>query len=253
MIPFLRKHLRLAAVLMWVLSAFALRFSARIFHPFSGRLEKFVRKEAFRICARGLVRITGIRIEVRGKAPQPPFILVSNHLTFLDVFVLASQLGCVFVSGDDLAKWPVFGFMARHMNTIFINRENLRDTVRVNELLTNAMNDGYGVVLFPEGKVSTVGVVLPFKAALLEPAVQLDLHVHYASIHYRTPPGCPRASDVVVWHDDVGLFEHYLNVAALPRCDAVLTFGDAPISGEDRKTLAKDLHAAVRAQFIPLD
>lgn len=253
MAVFLRKYTRLGAVLVWVLTVFAVRFCAQIFHPFSRKLEKRVRKDAFRLGARGVARITGMRIEVQGTPPKPPFYLVSNHLTFLDVFVIGSVLECVFVARDDLAQWPMLGFIIRGMNAVFINRERMRDTVRVNEQLTSAMSDGYGVVVFPESQVSTQGVVLPFKPALLEPAVQLDLHVHYASIHYRTPEGCPPASEVAVWHDDVGLFEHYLNLAALPNFTAVLTFGDSPIPGEDRKTLAKDLHAAVRAQFVPLD
>lgn len=248
-----RKYARLGLALSWILSFFAIRFLAKAFHPISKAAERRIRKFAFRVGSRGLVRITGMRVEVRGAAPEPPFFLVCNHLTFLDVFVLASQLGCVFVSRDDLARWPVFGYVVRHMNTIFINRERLRDTVRVNELLTDAMNDGFGVVVFPESQVSTEGVVLPFKPALLQPAVELGMHVHYATVHYRTPEGSPPASEIVVWHDGVSFFGHYLDVAGLPRCDAILTFGDTPIPGGDRKALAEDLHAAVRAQFVPLD
>lgn len=250
---FVRKYVRLVLVVLWCIFMFSIRFAAKIVRPFSKPLDVHIRRGLFRFAMRIVLAITGMRVEVRGTPPPAPFFLVCTHLSFLDVFLIASQLGCVFVSREDLEHWPIFGFISKGMNTIFINRSKLKDTVRVNALISQAMSDGYGVTIFPESKVSQNSGVLPFKPALLESAARMKLPVHYATIHYATPDGTPPASEVAVWRDGVSFIRHYLNVAALPYYNAILTFGEAPIEGEDRKELAEKLCEACRKQFIPLD
>ncbi len=252
MIPVARKYTRLFLTLLFCLVMFVIRLGAKALHPFSKELERRSRRNLFRLCAKGVLRITGLRVEVEGAPPGAPFFLVSNHLSFLDIFVLASELGCVFVSKDDLAGYPVFGFMAKNLETIFIDREKMRDAVRVNEEIREVMSTGYGVVVFAESKCSEEAVLLPFKPALLESAVQLQCPVHYASIHYATPEGHPPATEIAVWKGQETIFDHYLNVSSVPHVRVILTFGAEPIMGSDRKTLAQELHAAVAEQFIPM-
>lgn len=232
---------------------FVVRMAAKPVALVSPRLDRAVRQGLFQFCARSVLSITGLRLTVHGARPKPPFFLVTNHLTFMDVFVLASELGCVFVSRADLAQWPFIGHMTRHMNTIFIDRESWRDTVRVNEQILTTMQQGYGVAVFAESRVSQQGDVQPFKPALLQPAVQLGLPVHYASVSYQTPEGSPPAKEIAIWKHDVGFFRHYLNVAAMPHYACTLTFGDEPKQGTDRKALANALYEAVRDQFTPLN
>ncbi len=204
------------------------------------------------VCSAGIVRLAGIRVTVHGTPPAAPFFLVTNHISFLDVFVLASKLGCVFVSRGDLRNWPVFGFMSHQMNTIFIDRERMRDTVRVNELIASVLTEGHGIVVFPEGGVSQENRVLPFKAALLDAPARLGIPIHYGVIHYATLPGDPPASAVAIWRDGVTFLQHYFAFATLRRVDAVITFAPNPIAGVDRKQLASALHDAVSALYEPL-
>lgn len=240
--------LRLTLVLLWVLVTFSYRLVGLLFLPVSKRTNEFFRKSAFRACAKGILAITGIRLRIEGTPPKTPFYLVSNHISFFDVFIIASELGCVFVSKSELGQWPVFGFIADKMSTILINREDIRDTRRVNEEIKRIVSNGLGIAVFPESKVSQTGDLLPFKTALLEPAVEMNMTVQYASVHYATPHQPEAARELILWRDGVSFIQHFLNVASLPNCEAKLRFGEGAIQSTDRKQLAQELHNAVKAQ-----
>lgn len=206
-----------------------------------------------RFWARVVARIAGIRVTVRGTPPTPPFIQVSNHLTYIDMVMMWAQLGCSFVSRADLAQWRVMGPMSKNLNTLFINREDRRDTQRVNAKLADAYDKGIGMHIFVEGRISQDAHVAEFKAPLLEPAVAKGVPVHYAALSYATPEGCPPASEIVVWKEGVTLFQNILNILALPHVDATVSFGPAPLTAPDRKTLAANLRDGVLEQFTPLE
>lgn len=244
----MKAYIRLVLILMWVFVTFTYRAVGLLISPMSKRADHFFRRTAFRACAKGVLAITGIRFTVEGPRPQAPFFLVSNHVSFFDVFIIASELGCVFVSKAELGKWPIFGFIARNMNTILIDRKGFRDTHRVNSEITEVMNDGLGVVVFAEGTVSQTGELMPFKPALLQPAIELKMPVRYASIHYATPHRRDAAREAILWKDGVSFVRHFLNIAALPYCEATLTFGEGAVETDDRKQLASDLHQGVKSQ-----
>lgn len=248
----IRQYTRLVGVLCWTSFCFCLRVMARIVKLVSPPTERRLRKAIFQTCMKGNCRISGMRVEVRGTPPDPPFFMVSNHLSVMDTVVLAGELGCVFVARGDLEKWPLFGLITRQLETIYIDRQRMRDTVRVNELIGRALQGGYGVHVFAESTVSEDATVHPFKAALLESPASMGLPVHYLSLHYATPEGHPPASDIVVWKDNMSFLRNFLNIAALPHSNAIVTFGDSPIANPDRKVLAEQLCDAVREQFIPL-
>jgi 1-acyl-sn-glycerol-3-phosphate acyltransferase len=248
----MRAYFKFFVVIVWVIVCFSFRLIGFLCKPFSIRSDHWFRQKAFVWASAGICSIVGMRIRIIGPPPEAPFFLVSNHLSFLDVFLLASQLGCVFVSKDDLATMPFFGFITRNMNTIYIDREDRRDTARVNAEIKDAMEEGLGVAIFPESKVSVDGSILPFKPALLQPAVELNVPVHHAFIHYSTPEGQPPASEVCIWRDGVNLVQHFLNVAKLPWYEATLSFGGTAIESTDRKLLAQELQQAVEKQHIPI-
>ncbi|MFA6241089.1 MAG: lysophospholipid acyltransferase family protein, partial [Candidatus Hydrogenedentales bacterium] len=202
--------------------------------------------------AGGVARIINMKLEVRGTPPTPPFYLVSNHLSYIDVLVLARTAGCTFVSRADVAQWPVIGFIARMMDTAFIDRTRVRDTKRVNDIIAAKLDKGYGVHMFAESRISQDAQVHPFKPPLLEPAVQKGCAVHYAAISYSTPVGSPRAADVIVWKDGVSFMGNMVNVLSLPGFSAIVSFGDEPIQGGDRKELADKLYRAVLERFTPV-
>lgn len=194
----------------------------------------------------------GLSVEVEGTAPEPPFVLVSNHLSYLDVILLGSQLRCVFVARADVAGWPLIGALCRSVETLFIDRASKRALPRIMRQMEQVLDTGRGVILFPEGTTTKGDGVLPFRPALLDAAARSARPVWYASLSYSTPPGSEPAHRAVCWWGEMPFTSHFLKLLRLPGVRAHLTFGTQPIRESDRKILAARLQRAVERQLRPV-
>lgn len=253
MIKGFRVGVRAVCLVVWTGLLWSVRLVVLCIAPIAPRTDERGRRFLLRQWARGAAAIIRMRIEISGSPPKPPYFLVTNHLSYLDIILLARTAGCVYVSRADVRGFPILGWVALGMNTIFINRAKVRDTRRVNEHIDTAMNRGYGVHVFAESRISQDAQVHPFKPALLEPAVQRGCPVHYAALSYHTPEDAPRAKDVIVWKEPETLVQNMVRVLSLPSSTGIIAFGDAPISGNDRKDLADKLSQAVRERFTPVN
>ncbi|MCB9898230.1 MAG: 1-acyl-sn-glycerol-3-phosphate acyltransferase [Planctomycetes bacterium] len=202
-----------------------------------------------RTWARTVARILGLRTHTRGTPPRTPFVLVSNHLGYVDIVTLMTLVPATFVSRADVSGWPLMGRLARIGNTIFVDRDSRRDVVRANECIAGILAEGRGVVFFPEGTSSGGDSVLPFRSSLLDPAVKIGHPVHYASLSYTTPDGSPPASESVCWWGDMTFFKHFYGLLGLPGIEARVVFGPVAVSAASRHELAERLHHAVSAQL----
>jgi 1-acyl-sn-glycerol-3-phosphate acyltransferase len=211
------------------------------------------RNAVFGAWARASLRCSGVRVEVRGVPPRGPCFLVSNHLVYVDIWILAAKTSAVFVAESGIERWPFFGFMARRLSIIFIDRENKRAIPEVNRRIDEALALGNVLAVFPEGTNGDGKSLLPFRSSLLEPAAAGGFPVHWASISYRTRAPDPPASLAVVWKKGVRLPIHARKLLLLDRIDATVTFGEEPVRGSDRKALAAELQRRVEGGFSPVD
>ncbi|MEW6210371.1 MAG: lysophospholipid acyltransferase family protein [Acidobacteriota bacterium] len=247
---FLRASVKLVALVALTLTLCALLVSVRIFLP-SDKKARW-RDFLFRAWARGIVRLLRMKINLRGSPPRPPFFLVSNHLSYLDVVVLAARIDCVFIAKKDVEEWPVVGFLCRQVDTIFVDRSSRRDVVRVNSLIEKSLAAGRGVVLFAEGTSTQGATVAPFNPALLHSAAKREFPVSYSSVSYRAPARERPAHLSVCWWGDMTFADHLFRLFQLSSIEASLRFGSEPIIQSDRKLLAQELWRAVNEQFIPV-
>ena len=112
-------------------------------------------------------RSAGMRTRIVGTPLRTHVLFVSNHLSWLDIMLLAGASRTAFVSKDDVARWPVIGWLAGLNNTVFIARAE-RNAVRGQaDALRSALQTGQPVALFPEGTTDGGVEVLPFRASLL--------------------------------------------------------------------------------------
>ncbi len=222
--------------------------------PFvAGSARAWSRWRAFilrRIC-RSLLWLMGARVESYGTPPRAPFVLVSNHLSYVDILLLASRLDTVFVSKYEVSDWPLLGVLCRAMGTVFLNRESRRDLSRVLDEMNRHLDHGCGIVFFPEGTSTNGSGVLDFRPSLLEIAVRLRQPVSYASLRYATSEGQPAAADAVCWWGDAPFVPHFLRLLSMPGFRAELRFGAQPIASSNRKRLALELRQAVLDQLMP--
>lgn len=202
--------------------------------------------------AKSAACILGVRVTVQGTPPRPPFFIVSNHLSYLDIVVYFTQLKGAFIAKKEVRSWPVLGFLAHTANTLFIDRRNHRDLGRINRLIAGHINARQGVILFAEGTSTAGATVNPFKPSLLEYPAGNNLPVSYASISYRTPAGAPPAHLAVCWWGDMTFGGHAFNLFRIPRVEASIVFGDQTVQERDRKRLANELWKKVHQQFIPV-
>ena len=110
---------------------------------------------------------SGVRVIVRGRPLRRQVLFVSNHLSWLDIMLLAGATGAAFVSKDDVARWPVIGWLASLNNTIFVARTERGAVRNQADALRTALASGQPVALFPEGTTEGGNEVLPFRASLL--------------------------------------------------------------------------------------
>ena len=210
------------------------------------------RSWSMRQWGRWAVRCLAIRVRSSGPAPEGAYLMVCNHLGYVDIPVLASQTGCRLVSKAEVRQWPVVGPLARLAGTVFVDRGRRRDVVRVGGEMGAAVAEGCGLVFFPEGTSTRGAGVDPFRSSLLQPAAEAQLPVHFATLRYSTPEGEVPAEMSVAWWGDMELAPHLLDLLRLPSIEAELIFGEQPIVASDRKLLAEELHAAVSGPFVPM-
>jgi 1-acyl-sn-glycerol-3-phosphate acyltransferase len=191
--------------------------------------------------SRRVLRVLHVRLRSDGPLPGPGF-LVANHLSYLDILVLAAVAPCVFVAKREVRGWPLFGWFARMAGTVFVDRERRTDAGRAVAALRALAGQGVTVVLFPEGTSSDGREVLPFKSALLEPLTGQPVCA-VAHLRYALTDGDP-ADEVCYWRD-MTLFPHLVNLLAKEGVAAEVRCGRVPTAGCERKTLAQVLQGVV--------
>ena len=188
------------------------------------------------------LRIFKFQAQVTGPVPARG-LLVCNHLSYLDVLVLASVAPAVFVAKRDVKSWPVIGWLASLAGTVFVDRERRTQVGQTNEEIRQALEAGVLVILFPEGTSSDGQTVLPFKSSLLEPAAQQNHPLSVALIQYQLEAG-DVSEDVCYW-GDMTFLPHLLNLLGLRTIRASVRFAPFQQNINDRKELARRLHAEI--------
>jgi len=111
-------------------------------------------------------------------------LLVANHISWLDIFVINSLLPCRFVAKSDIRDWPLIGLLCARAGTVFIARGRLRDVRRIFQDLVGSLQQGEHIAFFPEGTTAVQGEVLPFHANLFEAAIDARVPVQPCALRY---------------------------------------------------------------------
>jgi 1-acyl-sn-glycerol-3-phosphate acyltransferase len=185
-------------------------------------------------CVIGLRRLH-VRYQAQGPIPQRG-LLVSNHLSYLDIMVLSALEPCAFVSKKEVRSWPLFGRLATLAGTIYIDRERSVDVVRANHEMRATLEAGVLCVLFPEGTSSDGSQVLPFRAPLLEAAVRTGESVTAAYIRYEATDA-DIAQDICYW-GEMSFVPHLLRMLSVRSIGAVVRFAPESCRYIDRKQAA---------------
>ena len=146
--------------------------------------------------SRQLLETLGIHLKLgAGEAAQrasiPAGLVVANHISWLDIFVINALTPAAFVSKDDVARWPLIGWLCANTETIFLERGSRAAAQRTRETMIAALRAGRHVTVFPEGTTSGGECVLPFHAALFQGAIDAGVPVVPLALRYVDRAGRP--------------------------------------------------------------
>ena len=235
---------RLARVLVHLLEGLAT--SALVFPLASINL----RERLTRAWSRRLLRLCRIEVEqAPGAAVLEHALIVANHVSWLDIFVINALHPCRFVAKAEIRAWPVLGWLAAAAGTVFIARGNRRELRHIFKGLVEVLHKGQRVAFFPEGTTSRQGEVLPFHANLFEAAIDAKVAVQPYALAYVDGEGAFHPS--VDYVDDTTFVDSIFKVLEGPPIRARLTCL-APLSsaGAHRRELAQAAQDAITAGLM---
>lgn len=135
----------------------------------------------------GLLTILHVKIELQispGIDLEAPGLVVANHVSWLDIFIINTVSPCRFVAKADIRHWPVIGWLCEKGGTIFIARGKQREVRRVYEGLVDGLKTNERIAFFPEGTTAAQGALLPFHASLFEAAIEANRPVQPCALRY---------------------------------------------------------------------
>ncbi|PAU93853.1 hypothetical protein CK503_09275 [Aliifodinibius salipaludis] len=195
--------------------------------------------------------ILGLKISSEGSPPKPPFFLVSNHVSYIDVVPLWYFLDGTFIAKSEVASWPFFGWGTQTLGVLFIDRKLQGDVHRMNNRIAESISDSQGIILFPEGTSSKGERILPFNSSLLNYPAEKEMPVSSVAITYRSLDAKRPAWSHVCWWGDMDFFPHFWELLKIKQVDVRVRFG-GEIIDNDRKELSKQLHKEVSQLFVPI-
>jgi 1-acyl-sn-glycerol-3-phosphate acyltransferase len=201
-----------------------------------------MRRQWLQHSSRRVLRILHAHTRASGNIPSSG-LLVANHLSYLDILVLASITPCSFVSKHEVKSWPVFGWFATIAGTVFVNRERRTKTAQTTDEIAAVLDTGALLVIFPEGTSTGGDTLLPFKSSLLEPVARQPHPLNVCFLKYELDDGNV-SEDVCYWRD-MTLLPHMINLLSKRALRVSVKFQEVVKRSSDRKELARQLHAEV--------
>jgi 1-acyl-sn-glycerol-3-phosphate acyltransferase len=233
----LRAAFRLARVALHLLWGVAT--AATVFAWLPERAQLFLKSR----WSKQLLEALGVRIVGTGTPPAHG-LLVANHISWLDIFAINALAPTTFLSKDDVLSWPVIGWLAAQVGTLFLERGSRAAAQRAKEHLIAELGAGRLVGVFPEGTTGFGDHVMPFHAALFQSAIDGGVGVMPALIRYTDRQGRP--SQAAAYVGETSLWECVRSIVAASGLTVRVAFLPAvATAGTDRRHLAHHSHQII--------
>ena len=237
---------------MFVMLTLPLMPLQQLFLWFSPRMARALPMHYHRL----LCRLLGVKVEVFGRVPQHgPLLIVSNHVSWLDIVVLSAIAPVSFVAKKEVAGWPLFGCLARLQRTVFVDRDRRHATGTSRGEMRERLAAGDIIVLFAEGTSGDGRTVLPFKTSFFGAAEMPGVLVQPVTLAYRGHRNLPMTRRLLpsyAWYGDMELAPHLIGaVSAGPIEVAAVCHPPLSLTGEvNRKALARHAEDQVRRGLV---
>lgn len=191
-----------------------------------------------------ILRALGIRLAIHSKTVPGATLVVANHISWLDIFVINATFPAAFVAKADMRRWPLIGWLAAQNDTIFLRRGSRGHARLIQAEIVAKLSAGKPVVIFPEGTTTDGSQVLRFHSALLQPALATGYPVTPLALSYHCPDG--QRSLAPRYDGDISLGASLANLLACQELEARLT-ACSPMAAEpaERKETARAARATI--------
>lgn len=194
--------------------------------------------------SRQLLAILGIRLDATLGEIAPGSLIVANHISWIDIFVINAARPSAFVAKAEVRRWPLLGWLAARTDTVFLRRGSRGHAKIVNAEIDALLEAGRDVAIFPEGTTTDGTHLLGFHGALLQPAVETGRPIQPLALAYETPDG--RRTLAPAYVGDTSLGQCLSAILAERRIVARLRAAPPLTSaGCERRQLACAAHAAI--------
>jgi len=186
-----------------------------------------------------LLDIFQVRLEVFGGTidDQFPALVVSNHISWLDIHVLNAYLPLRFVSKKEVSTWPIFGVMAKKIRTLFIDRQTKGDSRNISNAIVEAFKDGDQTCIFPEGTSSDGTKVLPFHSGLFQSVINTQVPCIPVAISYQSVK-TKKISTAPAFIGEMSLLQSIQSTLRESPLVVRLDIGEPLVGMSDRKVLS---------------
>src|ERR1700744_537354 len=199
-----------------------------------------------------MLRLCGMRLVVHNDSARLDrgALVVANHISWIDIYVINAWRPTPFVSKAEIRQWPVVGWLAQQLDTVFIQREKRSDAKRIMHELSDRLSAGELMCVFPEGTTSNGLALLPFHANLFQAAVSASVPVQPLCIMYEDAQG--RQSTAPAYIGELSLGESLDALLRGGPLTAHVYVGATLAPGADRRLLAAEAQASVGAALAAL-
>lgn len=195
-----------------------------------------------------LNRLLGVQVCVHGDAPKANdnALLLSNHISWLDIFALNAVHTTRFVAKSEVKTWPIIGRLCKKTGTLFIERNKKQDTLRTNQEISAALSDGGLIAIFPEGTTSDGNTLKPFRSSLLQPAIDSLATIQPVYLRYLEADG--QRSSAAAYCDDITLGASLWKLLGMQGLSVEIHYLPqiAVTPNDDRRTLTKQIENDIR-------
>jgi 1-acyl-sn-glycerol-3-phosphate acyltransferase len=195
------------------------------------------------------LELLGVAVRVQGQPLQKgPLMVVINHVSWLDILVMLAAQPVRFVSKSEVKHWPVIGWLATNVGTLYIERANRRDALRVVHQIAENLKAGHLIGIFPEGTTSDGKSLLPFHGNLLQAAISSGSPIQPVALRFLEANGKLSMSPVYI-DDDTLLSSVWRMLRAAPVTASLGFLPPVSTNGVDRRTLAMQLQQLISEQL----
>ena len=202
--------------------------------------------KAARVWGAGLSAILNVKINVHGDINKVKGLIVSNHLSYMDILVTGSVFPLRFTPKIEISKWPFLGWFIGISEPIWIDRNSRQSSKKTLDEFIDTLKNEINLIIFPEGTTTDGKVeLLPFKSTTFEAAAKGQLPIYPILLHYKEDN-----DHLISWFGDATLLPHVWKVIGMKKIEAEVHILDPITShGKNRKDFSLAAHEAMNTEY----